>query len=128
MINESWPDQNISIRRIRDVCQEFRDGRRTSFGRKSGSRPSISDSRRENVEAVDQMINNDPHLTLREIARNLEISHTIVQRILVEDLDKLWLHTKWIPHTLFEQNKATRVARCQDLLESLSSRLTKTIT
>lgn len=125
MINESWPDQTISVRRIREVCQEFREGSRTSFGRRSGSGRSISDSRKENVEAVEQMINNDPHLTLREIARNLEISHTIVQRILVEDLDKLWIHTKWIPHTLSEHNKSVRVARCQDLLESLSSRLTK---
>jgi len=49
----------------------------------------------------------------------------MVQRILTEDLHKQWKHTKWVPHTLSESNKALRVERCQELIDSFTSRICK---
>ena len=35
----------------------------------------------------------------------LGISDSMVYRILTEDLQKTWMHTRWVPHSLSEQNK-----------------------
>ena len=66
------------------------------------------------------MIEENGSLTVQHIADELNISHTMVQRILTEDL-----HTKWVPHTLSEGNKALRVERCQELIDSFTSRICK---
>ena len=49
----------------------------------------------------------------------------MVQRILEEDLKRVWIKTKWVPHTLTEGNKVMRVERCKDLIVAFSSRLCK---
>ena len=49
----------------------------------------------------------------------------MAQRIVTDDLDRTWFHTKWVPHTLTENNKAVRVERSQDLIETFSGRLCK---
>lgn len=125
LINRSWPDYCPSVINIRKRCQEFREGTRNSFERKEGSGRAKSDSRTENVDAVLALIEEDSSLTLRHIGERLQISHTIVERIIKEDLGKCWFHTKWVPHTLSDHNKVTRVERCRDMLESFSSRITK---
>ena len=60
-----------------------------------------------------------------QIATELGLSKTMVHKIMTIDLEFLWLSTKWVPHTLSEANKAIWVTRCQDLLDSFSSHLTK---
>lgn len=125
IMSESWPDECLSVRRIRTLCQEFREGDRNSFERERGSGRRNSELRNESVDRVEQMIEEYPNATLRQIADNLDLTHTMVQRILSDDLEKMWLHTKWVPHTITERNKIVRVERCRDLLESMASRLTK---
>ena len=49
----------------------------------------------------------------------------MVHEILTKDLDQKWVTTKWVSHKLNDLHKANRVTRCQDLIESLSSRLAK---
>ena len=61
----------------------------------------------------------------KKIANASNISHTIVQRILEDDLKRVWIKTKWVPHTLTEANKVIRVQRCVDLFVAFSSRLCK---
>ena len=62
-------------------------------------------------------------MPIQRVADMLEISHTMAQRIITEDINKHWIHTKWVPHTLCEANKILRVERSNDLLVSLNSRL-----
>ena len=45
--------------------------------------------------------------------------------ILTKDLELQWVTTKWVPHKLNDIRKANRVTRCQDIIESFSSRLAK---
>lgn len=123
MVNEAWPEQSMSLRHVQRLVKEFRDGDRDSFERARGSGRRNSDVRNENVEAVRNLLNEG--LTVREIASELAIDKCMVHRILTDELECIWFHTKWIPHTLTNANKAVRVARCTDMIETLESRLTK---
>lgn len=125
VLNTAWPENSLSKQHIRRLCQEFREGGRESFLRLEGQGRHKSEVRLGNVNAVKQLIIEDPCITQKRIAENLNISSSMVQRILNDDLDVIWFKTKWVPHTLTERNKAVRVEHCQNLKESFQSRLCK---
>ena len=125
IMNEAWPEDSFSERHVRKLVQEFRDGNRDSFTRKQGSGKDVSVVRTQAIERVEALIDGNSSLTVRQIATELGLSKTMVHEILTNDLELLWLSTKWVPHTLSEANKAIRLTRCQDLMDSFSSRLTK---
>lgn len=120
-VNTAFPDNPLSVSRIRALCQEFREGRMTVM-RKEGSGRRKSETRLANMEDVQRLINENPSVTIQQIADHLNISHSMAQRIVEDDIEVMWLHTKWVPHTLSINNKAVRVERCQELLEVLPSR------
>lgn len=123
IVTRSWPEQSLSLRHIQKLCKEFRDGERESFDRAQGSGRRKSDTRTENIDNVKALIEADNSKTVQSIADALGLTHTMVQRIMTEDLDKAWIHTKWVPHHLTEGNKAVRVDRCTDLIDALASRI-----
>lgn len=124
MVHIAWPDECPSVSRIRAICKEFRDGRE-NFQRQEGSGRRKSDARLQAINDVRGLIEADRTLSIQHIADELEIPHTMVQRIFSEDLDRIWFRTTWVPHTLSEANKALRVERCENLLRDLDSRLAK---
>ena len=93
LLKNSWPDQCISVQRIRKVMTEFEDGTRVGFGRQDGSGRPKSDVRKENVAKVNNIINEDSCLT------DLDLSHTMVHNIMRKELELTWHHTKWVPST-----------------------------
>ena len=103
--------------------KKFKDGNRDSFERKDGTGKTKSISRTENVEQVRQLLEEDNTLTVQIIADVLHISHTMAKRIISEDIGRIWVHTKWVPHTLSPTNKLLCFERCTDLLLSLKSRI-----
>lgn len=127
IMETSWPDNCLSLRRVQTISKEFADGERVEFddGRKMGSGRKKSESRLQHIELVRNLTDENKSTTVQHIADTLNISHTMTQRILTEDLDKQWVHTKWVPHTLSEINKAIRIERCTDLLEVLHGRLAR---
>jgi len=124
-MNEAWPNECLSVAHIRRLCQEFREGTRNSFVRCAGQGRKMSDKRLQSIEDVDRLLGADPTITIQNIANTLDLSHTMVQRIVSDDLERIWFKTKWVPHTLSDHNKAIRVERCQNLIESFQSRLCK---
>ena len=118
----AWPEECLSARRIRELCQGIRNGDRTDFNRAVGSGRKSSELRLNSVGQVEQLIIGDPSMSIQRITHHLQIPHTMVQRILTCDLGKKWVSTKWIPHDLTEANKAIRVERCSDLIEAMRSR------
>ena len=125
ILQQSWPEQSLSVRRIQELCKEFKEGNRSSFSRIYGSGRINSNERNENVEHVKQLIDDNSSLSTRAIACALDITQSMAQRILSESLGKTWIHSRWVPHQLSPQNKAVRSERCKDLLEQLKSRLTR---
>ena len=93
--------------------------------KKEGQGRRKSDTRLEKNNAVKEMIEENPLSTLKQISESLNISTSMVQRIMNDDLNVIWCKTKWVPHILTERNKAIRMERCQNLIQSLNSRLGK---
>lgn len=125
ILHQSWPGECISVQRIRKIMKEFEDGQRDSFQRMGNSGRKKSEHRLENVDNVRNIIEQDSCITVREISQQLDISHTMVHNIMCEDLELIWHHTKWVPHTLTERNRASRVAICEELRVIYASRLTR---
>lgn len=124
MIIVAFPQNGLSVSRIRALCQEFREGRDSAM-RMEGSGRNKSETRLENIEEVTRLIQENPSISQKQIGTALGIHSSMVQRILQEDVDVMWVNTKWVPHTLSVQNKAVRVERCQELIQVMQSRLTK---
>ena len=108
------------------MSEEFRDEVRGSFGRAPGSGRKRSEIRNENVDLVQNLIEEeDSSLSINQMSNILGISHSMVQRILEDDLEVIWKTTKWVPHTLTQMNKTVRMEPCKVIIESLSTRLAK---
>ncbi len=125
ILMQSWPDQSLSVRRIQELCKEFKEGNRCTFSRIDGSGRNYSDERYAKVEEIKRLIDDNNSLSTRAIARTVDITQSMAQRILSENLEKVWIHTRWVPHQLTPYNKAVRYERCQDMLEQMKSRLTR---
>jgi len=103
--NTAWPNESYSVRHIRKICQEFKEERRDSFERKEGSGSNKSETRWQNVAAVEKLVKEDHRMSIRRISQITSLHPSMVQRIVTEDLERLWVKTKWVPHTLTEANK-----------------------
>ena len=44
-------------------------------------------------------------MTVRELATTFELSESMVYRILSEDLGKIWMYTRWVPHVIKFEKK-----------------------
>ena len=71
---EAWPNECLSLKRIRTISQEFQEGKRENFERKIGSGRPTSQLRRESVDGVRLLIEECSSLTTREIADEIGIS------------------------------------------------------
>lgn len=68
-----------------------------------------------NVELLMQLIEEDPRLTSRFLAEQLQCSHTAVEKHL-HDLGKTWKYGVWIPHELQPHQIKARLDACMQLL------------
>jgi hypothetical protein len=58
---------------------------------------------------VGQLIQDDPHLSSRDVADQLDTDHSTVLRILREDLQLRWVCSVWVPHDLSPEQRQLRV-------------------
>ena len=77
----------------------FREGRESV---KDDERSSEPTTRRpeDNIAAVDKAVKEDRNVTSRLTADTLGIPNTVVLRILREDLEKLKVCSRFVPHAL----------------------------
>lgn len=102
---------------IRRWCHEFATGERCSFADKSKPGRPMSTRTAEMISAVGEMISSDPKLSSRDIADELDTSHTSILQILREDLHLRNVCSVWVPHELSAENKQQRV-QCANLLRN----------
>jgi histone-lysine N-methyltransferase SETMAR len=69
------------------------------------------------LESLRRLIEEEPRLTTRSLAEQLNCSHTSVERYL-HDLGKTWKYGMWIPHELNRHQLERRVDACVQLLTS----------
>src|SRR6185312_5363779 len=82
----------------------------------------------EKIAKVDELVNDDPHITTTELATQVGISRERITHILRNELDFHKVCAKWVPHKLSEDNKRLRVEVSKQLLETLKEGYNNIIT
>lgn len=125
IVSTAWPDDAPKLRRIQQIVKELNDGTRESFDRAQGSGRRVSDTRKDSIGRIEEAVTDDPNVTVAELSSMHDLSESMVYRILSEDLEKIWMHTRWVPHVLTQQNKDRRVECCENILTSVNSRIAR---
>ena len=60
----------------------------------------------QNIDAVKDLVNDDPHISIDYIAAILDISHGSVDAILKQHLGLRKITSKWVPHKLTQEQQA----------------------
>ena len=108
-LTQAHGNENIcSLRQIQRLCKDIKNGERITFKRRKGSGRPRSSRTDENIEAVRQLREEDPLLTVAHISCILHMHESSVQRILTEDLKKRSYCAKWIPYSLTDLHKQQR--------------------
>jgi len=71
----------------------------------------------ENIEAVRQLVNIDPHITNQEIDDTSQIRSAAIKSILHDYLGLRKITCRWVPHFLTEAQKQDRVDYCLEMLK-----------
>ena len=81
-----------------------------------------------NVNIVEDLISNDPHISIENIQEVIPISTGSIETILHNELSVKKVCAKWVPHVLSDENKRKRVEISRQLLEYLDNGFQNIIT
>ncbi|CAF4050273.1 unnamed protein product, partial [Rotaria sp. Silwood1] len=98
----------------------FSSGRESLDDDPRNGRP-LSVITQQNIEAVKDLVNDDPHISIDYIADMLDISHGNVDTILKQHLELKKVSSKWIPHKLTSAQQQRRVDICIENLQKIES-------
>lgn len=112
-----YKDKALSKKAVEYWTHEFRIGRKTIEDAPRSGRPPDPKKR----SLVQALIENDPFITARQIAREAGISPTIVINILTKELGYNYLHLRWIPHRLTFEMKKRRIEQSRVILDHLQT-------
>ncbi|XP_035228570.1 uncharacterized protein LOC118200722 [Stegodyphus dumicola] len=108
-IVEVYGDKAMSRQQVAKWCCSYQAGREhvenrnmEASGRRSSSRTDI------NTVRVEEIVQRDRRVTVREIASELDLSYGNVQPILTDELRYSKVCARWVPRALFAEHKATR--------------------
>jgi len=105
----------VSYRDVVKWVHEFHEGRESIEDAPRPGRP-VTQSIEKNKEAVRQLIVSDPHVSLRYIVAETELSYSTIQNIITNDLKLKKLCSRWVPHFLTDEQKKERVRICKENL------------
>ena len=120
MVNAAYGDQALSRSNVFRWYGRFRDGREDIEDDPRSGRPT--ECRNDNnVERISQLLLQNRHLSLRMLADEVNIGKGTVRKILVEDLRKRKVCSRFVPHSLTPEQKERRVVACRDLIATADS-------
>jgi histone-lysine N-methyltransferase SETMAR len=108
-------EQALSLSTVRRWIHAFEDGDESISDKACSGRPCEAVTP-ENIAKVDDLINDDPHISTSEIANQVGISRERIGHILHNELNLHKVCAKWVPHALSEDNKKKRVELSKELL------------
>ena len=107
-LEAAFPDDCPSLRTIYRWFEGFPDPHH-SLGDAARSGRPCSTRTEENIEVVKEFLEEDPRISVREIADCLKIDHKSVHRILTSDLQLRKVCSVWVPHDLTDDQRQARV-------------------
>jgi len=120
MVNAAYGDQALSRSKVFRWYGRFRDGREdTENDPRSGRSTECRND--NNAEKISQLLLQNRHLSLRMLADEANIGKDTVRRIVVEDLRKLKICSRFVPHSLIPEQKDRRTAACRYLIATADS-------
>ena len=105
-----FPDECPSPRTIYRWFEGFPDPD-YSLGDAARSGRPCSTRTEDNINLVKDFIEEDPRISVREIADCLDIDHKSVHRILTSDLQLRNVCSVWVPHNLNKQFRMLSMPR-----------------
>jgi transposase len=114
MVNAAYGNQALSCSNVFLWYGQFCDEREDIEDDPRSGRPT--ECRNDNnVEKISQLLLQNRHLSLRMIADEVNIGKDTVRKIVVEDLRKRKICSRFVPHSLTPEQKDWRTAACRDL-------------
>ncbi|PNF27435.1 hypothetical protein B7P43_G16882 [Cryptotermes secundus] len=105
----------ISASSLRRWVKHFKDGNTSIKDEPRSGRPRTASTER-NKGIVDEIIQDDRHVTVDTIARKLGIGHSAVQEM-IESLGYRKVCARWVPQLLTKDHKGQRKAITSELLQ-----------
>lgn len=99
---------------------EFRRTRQSVEDEPRTGRPPTAVTE-ENVNAVRELIESDPHITTLQMRNLLDIGSGALETILHQHLKVKKLCARWVPHQLTNEQKSRRLEFCQFMLDKFET-------
>jgi histone-lysine N-methyltransferase SETMAR len=115
LVQKAYGNEALSRSNAFRWYSRFRDGRELVEDDERGDRPKLTRTE-VNIAAVADLVKNDRRIASRMIEKSLNISKSVVLRILKEDLGKRKLCARFVPHSLTPEQREDRVTSCQEII------------
>ena len=114
-MRQAYGDQCLSRSTVFDWHKRFREGRTTAADDPRSGRPLTSTSQ-EMVVRCRELVEQDRRQTVDYLSECLDISIGSTHSILVDNLQMRRVCARWVPRLLKDEQKATRVTLCNQML------------
>lgn len=111
-----YGDDSLSRARVFVWHKRFSDGRDSVEDNERPGRP-VTVSTSQKIARISEMVRKDRRLSVRMIAKRLNIDKETVRRLLHDDLNMSKVCAKLMPKNLSADQKLTRLQICSDVLE-----------
>ena len=116
-INNIYGENTIKKSTVYKWIERFKGGNNNIFDEERSGRPKEMSKNDQIKEILDE----DPHISLRKISKIVQLSKITVKKIIIEDLKMRKVTYKWIPHKLTEDQKKARFEKSKELLSILEN-------
>ncbi|EGI67902.1 FLJ37770-like protein, partial [Acromyrmex echinatior] len=120
MLQKAYGESTLSKTRAYEWYSALKSGRDVVKDLPRSGRPSTS-STEVNIDKVKEMVIENRHFSLREIAAELTVSHESIRTILRDCLGMKRVAARLVPKDLNFLQKLNRVKVAEDMLERVNS-------
>ena len=103
------------------LFKDLEDGTRTSFQDAPREGRPVEACYQANIDQVKSLVDDDCHISTRQIEESVDVSHGSVLNIHHDHLKLKNLCSRWVPHELTQQNKDQRVQCATAWIENFHS-------
>ena len=123
-LQKTFGDSCVSLATVYNWYAEFNRSRDHFEDEPRVGRPSSAVTP-ENIEAVRQLIKDDPHITYQQIQDTLQNGSAATKSIFHDYLSLGKVTCRWVPHFLTEAQKQDCVDSCLEMLEKYDGATSK---
>ncbi len=118
-LTDVFEDGVCSYSSVKNWCSDFQEGKRHSLEDNPRCGAPMSTRTADVIQQVDELVRNDPKMSVRDLEDETNIPHSTIHRILTEDLGLRNVCSVWVPHSLSAQNKEDRVKSAKHIRKTL---------